>query len=101
MTVSDLLKAVIIGNANDAVAVLAEGVSGSVPAFVMEMNARAFDLGMHQTIFTNPQGYDDENSAQLHGIWRNCARDWRNMKPCSPIFRRGGIFAGRSNRTCQ
>lgn len=60
MTVSDLLKAVIIGNANDAAAVLAEGVSGSVPAFVMEMNARAFDLGMHQTIFTNPQGYDDE-----------------------------------------
>ena len=43
MTVSDLLKAVIIGNANDAAAVLAEGVSGSVPA-----------------IFTNPQGYDDE-----------------------------------------
>ena len=28
MTVSDLLKAVIIGNANDAAAVLAEGVSG-------------------------------------------------------------------------
>ena len=60
MTVADLLKAVIIGNANDAAAVLAEGVSGSVPAFVMEMNARAFDLGMRQTILTNPQGYDDE-----------------------------------------
>ena len=68
MTVSDLLKAVIIGNANDAAAVLAEGVSGSVPAFVMEMNARAFDLGMHQTIFTNPQGYDEKTVHNCTGF---------------------------------
>lgn len=59
MTVSDLLKAVIIGNANDAATVLAEGISSSQDAFVMEMNARAFDLGMRQTVFTSPQGYDD------------------------------------------
>lgn len=61
MSVSDLLKAVIIGNANDAAAVLADNVSGSQESFVMQMNARAFDLGMRSTVFTNPQGYDDPN----------------------------------------
>lgn len=59
MTVRDLFKGIIIGNANDAAAVFAESISGSQEAFVMDMNARAFDLGMKNTIFTNPQGYDD------------------------------------------
>lgn len=62
MTVGDLLKGLIIGNANDAAAVLAERISGSSEDFVMDMNARAFDLGMHDTRFTNPEGYDDENA---------------------------------------
>lgn len=59
MSVEDLLKGVIIGNANDAAAVLAEGVSGSIDRFVQDMNARAFDLGMRDTVFTSPQGYAD------------------------------------------
>lgn len=60
MTVEDLLKGLIIGNANDAAAVLAEKISGSEEDFVMDMNARAFDLGMLDTRFTSPEGYDDE-----------------------------------------
>ncbi len=62
MTIDSLLKGLIIGNANDAAAVLAEGVSGSCEDFVMDMNAKAFDLGMKNTCFTSPQGYDDENA---------------------------------------
>lgn len=62
MTVEELLKGLIIGNANDAAAVLAENISGSREDFVMDMNARAFDLGMRDTRFTSPEGYDDENS---------------------------------------
>ena len=62
MTVGDLLKGLIIGNANDAAAVLAEKISGSCEDFVMDMNARAFDIGMLDTRFANPEGYDDENA---------------------------------------
>lgn len=75
MSVSDLLKAVIIGNANDAATVLAESISGSQAAFVMDMNARAFDLGMRQTVFTNPQGYDDpEQYSTAYDIALLCCR---------------------------
>ena len=57
MTVEELLKSVIIGNANDAMTVLAERASGSVESFVMDMNAKAFDLGLRDTRFTSPYGY--------------------------------------------
>ena len=46
LTVEELLKSVIIGNANDALTVLAENSSGTVEDFTMDMNARAFDLGL-------------------------------------------------------
>lgn len=59
MSVGDLLKGLIIGNANDAAVVLAVGISGDTEAFVMDMNARAFDLGMRNTCFTSPQGSSD------------------------------------------
>lgn len=58
-TVDELLMGLLAGNANDAAAVLAERISGSQAAFVMDMNAAAFDLGMRETRFTTPQGYDD------------------------------------------
>ena len=36
------------------------GISGDVASFVMEMNARAFDLGMRSTRFDAPQGSNAE-----------------------------------------
>lgn len=60
MSVEELLKSVIIGNANDALAVLAEKSCGDVDTFVMEMNSRAFDLGLRDTAFFSPYGFYDE-----------------------------------------
>lgn len=60
MTVEELLKAVIIGNANDALTVLCERVSGGVEGFVMDMNGKAFDLGLSDTVFVSPYGYYSE-----------------------------------------
>lgn len=60
MTVEDLIKSVIIGNANDAVTVLAEKSEQSVEKFVMRMNSEAFDLGLRNTAFFSPYGYYDE-----------------------------------------
>ncbi len=59
ITVDELLMGLLAGNANDAAAVLAVRISGSIPSFVGDMNAAAFDLGMRNTHFTSPQGYDD------------------------------------------
>lgn len=60
MSVDELLKSVIIGNANDALAVLAERSCGDIDSFVMEMNSRAFDLGLRDTAFFSPYGFYDE-----------------------------------------
>ena len=60
LTVEELLKGVIIGNANDAMTVLAEKSHRTIEEFVSEMNSRAFDLGLRNSAFTNPYGYYSE-----------------------------------------
>lgn len=59
MTVHDLLKAIAVVSANDACAMMAEHLSGSVDAFVAQMNARAEQLGMTDTHFKDCCGLDD------------------------------------------
>jgi len=61
LTADELLKGVIIGNANDALTVLAEKSCRTIDEFVSQMNASAFDLGLRNTAFTNPYGYYSEN----------------------------------------
>ncbi len=55
-TLEELLKAVAIQSANDAAYAVAEHVTGSVSAFVKQMNRRAQELGMKDTVFTNVHG---------------------------------------------
>lgn len=52
----ELLKAVMIGSANDAAYAVAEHLSGSEAAFVERMNRRAAALGMKATRFYNSHG---------------------------------------------
>jgi len=59
MRVDDLLEALLLESANDAAVTLAEGVSGTRPAFVRDMNARARELGLTGTSYANPIGFDD------------------------------------------
>ena len=65
MTVDELLRATVIGSANDAATLLGEYVSGSESAFVSLMNARAKELGMKNTNFLNATGLDDTTEAHL------------------------------------
>lgn len=57
-TVDQLLKALMLGSANDAAVALAIHVSGSMEGFVNLMNQRAASLGLEQTHFSNPHGLD-------------------------------------------
>ena len=59
MTVRDLFVALLLESANDAAATLAERVSGSVDEFVADMNERAEELGLEDTSYANPIGFDD------------------------------------------
>lgn len=60
MSVDELMKATIVASANDAAVVLAEHVAGSELAFVDQMNERAKNLGMKDTVFKNCNGLDEE-----------------------------------------
>jgi serine-type D-Ala-D-Ala carboxypeptidase (penicillin-binding protein 5/6) len=57
--VRDLLAGALLPSANDAAQALAVGVSGSVPAFVAAMNQAAQRLGLADTHYANPIGFDD------------------------------------------
>lgn len=59
MSVRDLFKAVAINSANDAITALGEHIAGSTEAFVRLMNDTAQSLGMKNTCFRNPTGFDD------------------------------------------
>lgn len=77
MTAEELLKSVIIGNANDALAVLAEKSCGDIDSFVMEMNSRAFDLGVRNTAFYSPYGfYDQREYTTAYDLAIICSKLW-------------------------
>ncbi len=59
MSVDELLRATVIGSANDSATLLGEYVSGSEEAFIDLMNERAEELGMKNTNFVNATGLDD------------------------------------------
>ena len=59
LTVEELLYCLMVVSANEAGAILAEKVSGTVDSFVDRMNARAAELGCENTHFMNPHGYHD------------------------------------------
>ena len=65
MTVDELLKATVIGSANDAATLLGEYVAGSEEAFVSLMNTRAKELKMNNTHFDNATGLDDTSKTHL------------------------------------
>lgn len=60
MSTDDLIKATVIMSANDAAVALAEAVSGSESEFVTQMNEKAKQLGMSDTVFKNCNGLDEE-----------------------------------------
>jgi D-alanyl-D-alanine carboxypeptidase (penicillin-binding protein 5/6) len=60
LTVSELLRAMLIPSANDAAQMLALHVGdGSVDRFVELMNEKAQELGLRDTSFRNPHGLDE------------------------------------------
>ena len=63
ITIKSIIEALVTKWANDVAVVAAEGLAGSVPAFVEQMNRETRALGMHRTNFQNASGVP--NSKQL------------------------------------
>jgi len=61
LSVKDLLYALLVKSGNDAAVALAEASAGSEKAFVERMNAKAAELGMKNTHFSNPHGLDGKD----------------------------------------
>jgi D-alanyl-D-alanine carboxypeptidase len=60
VTMKDALYILVVKSANDMAVAIAETVSGSVPAFVEEMNGMASAMGLSATHFVNPHGLHNE-----------------------------------------
>lgn len=59
ITVEELIKAVTVGNANDAAVALAEHLYGSIDDAVKEMNSKANSLDMLSTVYADVCGIDE------------------------------------------
>ena len=62
VSVEDLLKGIIVASGNDACIALAEGIAGTEEEFAVLMTAKAAELGMMNTNFTNSSGINDPNN---------------------------------------
>ena len=89
ITVRELLEGAVIGNANDAAMAIASKLSGDESAFVMEMNAAAFTLGMRHTRFTDCTGLSAENVSTARELGLLCCAllEFDSLAPILSVWR--------------
>jgi serine-type D-Ala-D-Ala carboxypeptidase (penicillin-binding protein 5/6) len=84
ISVRDLLYGLLLPSGNDAAVTLADGVAGSVPAFVAQMNRAAARLGLRDTSYSNPIGLDQPGNYSSPRDLARLAIDLRRNR----LFRR-------------
>ncbi len=62
VSVENLLKGIIVASGNDACIALAEGIAGTEEEFAILMTAKAQELGMKNTNFSNSSGINDPDN---------------------------------------
>ena len=93
--VHDLILGIVTKSANDAAAVLGEGLAGSEPAFADRMTAKARQLGMTSTVYRNASGLPDPDQhttardmAQLAlALYHDFPREYRYFATRQFFFR--------------
>jgi D-alanyl-D-alanine carboxypeptidase (penicillin-binding protein 5/6) len=71
VTANDALTAMLMHSANDACMTLVENAAGSAGAFADRLNAKAEQLGMHDSHFVHPCGFDaDEQYSTVSDLLR-------------------------------
>ena len=70
LSMRDLLYGLLLPSGNDAAIVIAQHISGSVDAFVAAMNTKAQALGLVDTHYANPHGFDSpDHYTSAHDLW--------------------------------
>ncbi len=70
LTIEQLLYCDLLPSGNDACNILAEALAGTTAEFAARMNAKAQELGMKDTNFTNPHGlHDPEHYTTAYDIY--------------------------------
>ena len=92
-----LLEGVAIASANDAATALAEHLAGDEVNFVTRMNAKGQEMGLGDTVFTNPHGLPDpDQRSSARDLARLTSRLLRDHSAARPLL--GGqtfVFRGR------
>lgn len=104
VAVQDLILGIVTRSANDAAAVLAEGLAGSEPAFADQMNRKAQQLGMRSTFYRNASGLPDpeqhttaRDTAQLAlALYHDYPREYRYFSAREFVFR-GHLIVGHDH----
>ena len=88
VSIQDLLRGAIIVSGNDACIVLAEGLFGSEEAYARAATARAKELGMMNSTFSNSTGLDAPNHRMsAHDIATIAFRIIKDFPEYYPLFR--------------
>jgi D-alanyl-D-alanine carboxypeptidase (penicillin-binding protein 5/6) len=80
IALEDLIRGVVIQQANDACIAIAQGMAGSEAAFAKLMNQRASEIGLKDSYFTNATGFPDPEQrvtiADLARLARHIIREY-------------------------
>lgn len=97
VTLEAALYILMVKSANDVSVTVAEGVSGSVPAFVDEMNAASRRLGMTGSVWRNPHGLHSAEQVTTARDMAVLARAlYREFPQYNGLFRAQAIQWGRA-----
>ncbi len=92
VTLDAALHIIFVKSANDVSLTIAEGVSGSVEAFVAEMNGHARRLGMRGSNWRNPNGMPDpQQMTTAHDMAVLARALYREFPQYAGYFRQAGI----------
>ncbi|MBD3161227.1 MAG: T9SS type A sorting domain-containing protein [Candidatus Eisenbacteria bacterium] len=105
LTLESLMYLALLISANDAAHAIADLLHGSngpeesIPAFVNEMNARAQELGMLDTHFNNPNGFEQEAVGPDLGDHYSTAYDMALLSRAAMANERFRAFSNTDEKT--
>ena len=103
VSVSDLVRGIVVQSGNDASIVIAEGLAGSEAAFADLMNEKAVEFGLDDSHFVNSTGWPDPEhvttARDLAELSRRIIRDFPEYYPlfAEKTFTYNGIKQGNRN----
>ena len=78
LTEHQLLEGLLVHSANNFAETLARWDAGDVTTFVAKMNAAAQQLGMHDTHYADPSGFDQGSQSTAGDLLKVASRDMEN-----------------------